>query len=81
MKTIGAAVFHRADERMQDTINGLSLNEDGLAQWAVSLAACVFLQTVIGSARWRVLATSSGGARRVVTERLTTLSLPVDCSL
>ena len=82
MKTIrGGVVLFRADERMQYTINGLSFDGDALPCRAVSVAACGFIQAVTGSAVGRVLATLSGGARRVGTECLTMPKLPVHFSL
>ena len=82
MKTIrGGIVLFRADERMQHTINGLSHDGDALPRRAVSVDACGFIQAVTGSAVGRVLATLSGGARRVGTECLTMPKLPVHFSL
>ena len=74
-------MFCRADKRMQYTINGLSLDGDALPRRAVSVDACGVIQTVTGSAVGRVLATSSGVARRVDTECLTMLKLSAHCPL
>ena len=70
---IGAAVFYRVDERMQNTINGLSRNGYALPGRVVTVAACGFIQAETGQAVGRVLAMTHGRARRVVTERLTML--------
>lgn len=74
-------MFHRADERMQYTINGLSFDGDAFPSRIISRAACGSMQAAAESAADLVLATSSGGARRVDAERLTTLPLPVYFSL
>ena len=74
-------MLFRADERMQHTINGLSHDGDALPRRAVSVDACGFIQTVTGSAVGRVLATSSGVARRVGAECLTMLKLSAHFSL
>jgi hypothetical protein len=74
---IGAAVFYRVDERMQNTINGLSLDCDARPRRAFSIAARGSVQTVTDPAVGRAWATSRGGAGRVGTECLMMRRLPV----